>query len=116
MPSRPRSGGRGRGVPKPSAQILLDGLVTADDVARLERKLDALLDAIKNNQAAPQSALLDRRGAAKELGVSESTIDAAVKAGELIAVRIGSSVRFRRADLDAYVDSRTVGAPVGGAE
>jgi excisionase family DNA binding protein len=49
--------------------------------------------------------LLDYDQTAKELSLSVSTIRRLVTDGKLLPVRIGGSVRFRRADLEAFADS-----------
>jgi excisionase family DNA binding protein len=58
-----------------------------------------------------QPELLNTRQAAAHLGLSENTVRAWVRLRRIRYVKVGRSVRFRRADLDAMV--RTV-EPVGG--
>ena len=41
--------------------------------------------------------------AAHLLGVSRSTLERLLRAGELRAVKVGTGVRVRRADLSAYI-------------
>jgi excisionase family DNA binding protein len=50
--------------------------------------------------------LLTKKQAAAELGGSVRTLERIVAAGDLVVVRVGRSVRIRRADLRAYVASR----------
>lgn len=40
---------------------------------------------------------------AQQLGVSDKTVRRLVAAGDLIAYRIGGSIRVKQADLDAYL-------------
>jgi excisionase family DNA binding protein len=58
-----------------------------------------------------QSQLLTTRQAAAHLGLSENTIRAWVRRRRVRYVKVGRSVRFRLADLDAL--TRTV-EPLGG--
>ena len=55
-----------------------------------------------------ESATFNRVGVSKYTGFSLSTIDraAAHKGGTLPVVRIGRAVRFRRADVDAWLAER----------
>ena len=53
--------------------------------------------------------VLTRQGAAEYLGVCPDTITRMVSRGELRHVRIGHLLRFRRAWLDAWLDSRAQG-------
>lgn len=53
--------------------------------------------------------ILTRETAAQYLGVSPATITRMVGSGELRHVRIGHLLRFRRAWLDAWLDSRAQG-------
>ncbi len=57
------------------------------------------------------SDLLTRREAAGYLGVTERTLAvwACTKRYGLPIVKIGRLVRYRRADLDAFIERRTVG-------
>jgi excisionase family DNA binding protein len=59
-----------------------------------------------------QSDLLDRDQAAAYLGISPRTLAvwATTKRYALKYVRIGRRVKYRRADLDAFIEARTVGA------
>lgn len=53
--------------------------------------------------------LLTAREAAKALAVSERTLFNLTKAGRLPAVRIGTSVRYRPADLQSFIDAQLEG-------
>jgi excisionase family DNA binding protein len=59
-----------------------------------------------------QSDLLDRDDAATYLGISPRTLAvwATTKRYGLKYVRIGRRVKYRRADLDEFIASRTVNA------
>ena len=59
-----------------------------------------------------QPSLLTREQAAEYLGVKAQTRAcwASAKRYGLPFVRVGRSVRYRRADLDRWLDARTVGA------
>lgn len=57
--------------------------------------------------------LLTRNQAAEYLGVKPQTLAlwASTKRYKLPYVKVGRSVRYRRSDLEAFLNSRTVGAP-----
>lgn len=56
-----------------------------------------------------QSVLLDNEAAARFLGVSETTLPRWRWAGTGPAyLKVGRSVRYRRADLEAYLETRAV--------
>jgi hypothetical protein len=59
-------------------------------------------------------ALVGRSEAAQMLGVAESTLAvwACTKRYSLPFVKVGRLVKYRVADLEAFIDSRTVGAEV----
>ena len=63
-----------------------------------------------------QSDLLDRDEAATYLGISPRTLAVWAATGRysLKFVRIGRRVKYRRADLDAFIASRTVSADAKG--
>ena len=73
--------------------------------------------AMSSDPAFSSSPLLRPRDAAQFLAISESSLRRLVQAGELPVVWLGSGPRsaraFRIADLDAFIESRTV---VVGAE
>jgi excisionase family DNA binding protein len=54
-----------------------------------------------------QPAAVNIAGAGTYLGVSADTIRRLVQSGAIPHARIGSSIRIRRADLDAYLESQT---------
>lgn len=54
--------------------------------------------------AAKLETLLTAREAAAVLRVSERTVWALAKQGKLAAVRIGRAVRYRREDIQAFVE------------
>ncbi len=58
----------------------------------------------------PRPELLTRDEAAKYLGVKRTTLDtwASTKRYPIPFIRVGRSVRYRRADLDQFLESRTV--------
>jgi excisionase family DNA binding protein len=51
-----------------------------------------------------ESPLLTRPQAAEYLNVSQRTLDEQLALGNIPAVRIGRSVRFRKTSLDYYID------------
>ena len=65
----------------------------------------------------PTAELLDRYQAEDYLNVSGSTLEKWVRAGLLPVVRLGgqprSRLRFRRADLDAFIQRSTTPAKAG---
>ena len=50
--------------------------------------------------------LLDKRAAAKYLGIHPDTLMSEVRSGRLLGFKIGYRWRFDRRDLDGYVDGR----------
>ena len=55
--------------------------------------------------AAPQRdrPLFTKKSLCAYLGVSQSTLDRLVSAGKLVSCRIGGQVRFRPADVEAFI-------------
>ena len=53
------------------------------------------------------TAVLDIREASAYLGVAEITLRRMVQRGEVPHTRIGRAIRFRVADLDAYLEANT---------
>jgi len=54
-----------------------------------------------------QTQLLTRKEAAEYLRIKKSTLDAwACKGGGPVFIKMGRAVRYRLADLEAFVDSR----------
>lgn len=55
--------------------------------------------------AAPQRErpLFTKKSLCAYLGVSQSTLDRLVSAGQLVSCRIGGQVRFRPADVEAFI-------------
>ena len=66
------------------------------------------------NREMSKSKLLTRAEAAEFLGVTAGTLAVWLCEGRysLPVVRVGRSVRYRLADLEAWLDSRTVGGGV----
>jgi excisionase family DNA binding protein len=60
----------------------------------------------------PFPDLLTAREVAEAMRVSTMTVYRLIKAGDLPAIRVGKHLRIRRAELEAYLDARTV-APDG---
>jgi excisionase family DNA binding protein len=58
--------------------------------------------------------LADYAGAAQYLNTSERHVRALRERHELPFVRVGKLIRFRIADLDAYIESRTTPAERAG--
>lgn len=56
--------------------------------------------------ATTTSHLLSRREAAAFLAISPRKLDSLVADGDLPRVKIGSCVRFERADLDAFIAAK----------
>ena len=61
--------------------------------------------------ASRPSPLLDEKSAAEILGVSPGTLSVwrCVRRYPLPFVKVGKSVRYRMADLEHFIESRTVG-------
>ncbi len=68
--------------------------------------------------ASATNDLLTREQAADYLGVKATTLAhwATTRRYALPMVKVGSLCRYRRADLDAFLASRTVGGPVAETE
>ena len=56
--------------------------------------------------------LLDTSGAATLLNLPESWIATAVRRGEIPSVRLGHHVRFKRSDLEKFIDEQREGVEV----
>jgi excisionase family DNA binding protein len=52
----------------------------------------------------PEPLLLDTEAAAKLLAVPETWLAAAARSGKVKSVRLGAYVRFKRADLEKYIE------------
>lgn len=70
-----------------------------------------------NPDTSTPSKFLSLAAASEDLELSERTLRRAISAGELPAYKVGKSVRIRRTDLDAWMESKRVpharsGAPV----
>ena len=65
--------------------------------------------------AAPSSPLLDERQAAEFLNVTAGTLSVwrCTRRYPLPYIKVGRLVRYRLADLEAFLASRTVGAVTG---
>ncbi|HUY31849.1 MAG TPA: helix-turn-helix domain-containing protein [Pirellulales bacterium] len=59
--------------------------------------------------ALPSSTLLTREQAAEYLGVAVNTLTvwASTRRYDLPVIKVGRSVRYRQADLDIWLESRT---------
>jgi excisionase family DNA binding protein len=68
------------------------------------------LSSLLSPQHKASSDLLTRREAAEYLGVTENTLAvwASVKRYNLSYVKVGRLVKYRRADLDAFIERRTI--------
>ena len=53
---------------------------------------------------APVSEWLDTKGAAAILGVHVKTVERLARAGEIKSARAGRKLRFRREDVNAYLE------------
>jgi excisionase family DNA binding protein len=62
---------------------------------------------VKDSEESLQPAAVSIPEAGKYLGVSPDTVRRLIHAGDIPHARIGASIRIRRADLDAYLDSQT---------
>ena len=63
-----------------------------------------------NSQA---SLLLTGKEAAQTVKLCEKSLYLAVRRGELRAVKLGRSIRYRLTDLQAWVDSKVTAGPLG---
>jgi excisionase family DNA binding protein len=62
---------------------------------------------MKMQEKPVEPAAVSIAGAGTYLGVSADTVRRLVRSGTIPHARIGSSIRIRRADLDAYLESQT---------
>ncbi|MDZ7655709.1 MAG: helix-turn-helix domain-containing protein [Sulfurimicrobium sp.] len=62
----------------------------------------------------PQSTLLDTEAAAEYIGVAPRSLEVwrCVKRHSIPYIKVGRLVKYRQSDLDAWLESRTVGAAV----
>jgi excisionase family DNA binding protein len=63
--------------------------------------------------SSPNADLLDVNGAAEFLSLKQSRIRAAVFRREIPYLKIGGLVRFRRSDLERWIESRLVSPAAG---
>jgi excisionase family DNA binding protein len=68
--------------------------------------MSAYLGSLSNRTRPEDPAMLTRDQVASYLCVSTRTLDRLIQAGEIPAYRIGGHRRFRREDLDSFIDSR----------
>ena len=54
--------------------------------------------------------LIGKGKAAAQFDISTRTLDRAILAGELVAVKIGARVLFNEQDLQAWIESKTIEA------
>jgi excisionase family DNA binding protein len=80
--------------------------MTASDLARILRAALTELEAISAEQAEPVTT--DELVPLRSTGVSVRTLRAAIRAGDLKAIRVGREYRVRRSDLAASLDGRRV--------
>ena len=86
---------------------------TASDTVKTGRATARSYEAPKPAGVPPVIPLKSATGydAQDHTGLCGRTIRRAVARNELAAIRVGRAIRFRTSDLDAWLDSQTVGAP-----
>lgn len=96
------------GTEKPAAPPWAEELVR--EIRDMRNRLDHLEGLVASEKGRPRferdgkpTAVLDTLEAAAYLGVSEPTLRRLIRDGEVRPVRIGRALRFRVADLDAYM-------------
>jgi len=62
---------------------------------------------VKETETVLQPAAVSISEAGRYLGVSADTVRRLIHAGHIPHARIGASIRIRRTDLEAYLDSQT---------
>jgi excisionase family DNA binding protein len=62
---------------------------------------------VRESETTVQPAAVSVPEAGRYLGVSSDTVRRLIHAGDIPHARIGASIRIRRMDLDAYLESRT---------
>lgn len=60
--------------------------------------------------------LLTRKETAHYLGMGIATIDRLFRRGEIKPLKIGSMVRYKREELDAFIARQPVKQPLGGKD
>lgn len=94
-----------RSAPRPEDVSPRLVLVDLDDLTALVREaVRAELSAVP----ADQSEYLDARKLAELLGVARTTVPQLVKREGLPTIRLGRAYRFRRAEVVAWLEARTV--------
>lgn len=79
----------------------------SDQLFRIENRLEAIDSKLNGLSGANnKDETTSREEAAKYIGVSVRTIDTFVKTGQLVAIRLGSRVRFDYKDLDAFIKKK----------
>ncbi|WP_338290186.1 helix-turn-helix domain-containing protein [Luteolibacter sp. LG18] len=68
---------------------------------------DILLHHPTPDRPAPTQTLCTRREAAARLRLSPRQLSNLVLAGEIPVVRLGAALRFRTADLEAFIEAST---------
>lgn len=59
------------------------------------------------------SSLLTKKEVASFLHIGESTLNLWVRKNKINYIKLGKSVRFRKSDIDKYLDDRTIKARKG---
>jgi len=96
---------RNGGTVPPEIAALLDVLLALMDSATPSQRETPLRAPAASPHARPmESLLLSRHEAARVLKRSLRSLDRAISAGQLPAVRVEGSTRIRRRDLEAYVE------------
>lgn len=62
---------------------------------------------MRESETSLEPAAISIPEAGRYLGVSPDTVRRLIRAGDIPHARIGASIRIRRIDLDAYLDSQT---------
>lgn len=77
------------------------------DAEELDRRIEeAVRRALADRAPAEPAEWLDAKSTAAELGVSPRQIAKLAKAGALPHAKVGKLLRFRRADVEAYLAKR----------
>lgn len=67
----------------------------------------------RSREGSPQ--LLSIPEVCQELGMGKSWVYRRLKGGEIPSIKLGRTIKVKRADLDVYLESMRYSVPVGGA-
>jgi excisionase family DNA binding protein len=84
--------------------MTLDELVTRNDIAKMQESLLKAMEAMLH----PEQKYLSFEQAVEYLKTTERSLADRVRAREIPHIKDGKFTKFRREDLDAYMESRRI--------